>query len=217
MLPYPPHPKPAATQNSLLRALGGVLAVLSILLAVFGIILHQRVLDLIFAIIVGLLALRILFLWLGYKPQHQQPVPGLPSMGQGIYPPQAPPFPVGQYAPYSSPTSQSQPLYQPVAEQYLNQTVPIPPAAAAPTPPKLPRSIRPQRPSQAPAFPAQYVSPDQETGPIPPSAPSSAWPSPQYPPMPKPSPEPQTRPFQRRSWQYDDGGNVTQQWRDNDA
>ena len=39
-LPYPLSTKPDAAENSLLRVLGGVLALLSILLTLFGIILH---------------------------------------------------------------------------------------------------------------------------------------------------------------------------------
>src|SRR5260370_49565 len=56
MLPYPPSMKPDAAENSWLRALGGTLALLSILLTLLGIILHQRVPDLILAIIVGMFA-----------------------------------------------------------------------------------------------------------------------------------------------------------------
>ena len=54
MLPYPPSMKPDAAENSWLRALGGTLALLSILLTLLGIILHQRVPDLILAIITGI-------------------------------------------------------------------------------------------------------------------------------------------------------------------
>jgi hypothetical protein len=216
MLPYPPpltRPNANTAQNSLLRALGGVLAAFSILLAVLGIILHQRILDLIFAIIVGLIALRILALWLGFKPQHQQqPTAGWTPMGQGSYPLHATGSPPGQYAPYAPAYPQSQPHYQLAAEQNIHQPVPIPPApaATAPTPPKLPRSIRPQRPAQtqAPAFPVQPAPPDPGTQPIPPLAPSSPWQS-QYPPVTMPSSDPP--PLQERSWLYDDGDSITQQ------
>jgi hypothetical protein len=87
MLPYPPSMKPGAAENSLLRVLGGVLAFLSILLTLLGIILHQRVPDLILAIIVGMFALRVFLLWLGEKPRHQQPIPGWSSMDPVRYPP----------------------------------------------------------------------------------------------------------------------------------
>src|SRR5258708_40012108 len=107
MLPYPPSTKPDAAENSLLRVLGGVLALLSILLTLLGIILHQRVPDLILAIIVGIFALRVLILWLGNKSQQQQPIPVWVR-----YPMPSPPSPQGQPAPYASPYSQSQPLYQ---------------------------------------------------------------------------------------------------------
>src|SRR5229473_1733692 len=112
MLPYPPSTKPDAAENSSLRVLGGTLAFLSILLTLLGIILHQRVPDLILAIIVGMFALRVLILWLGAKPQHQQPIPGWSSMQWVRYPLQSPPYPPGQPAPSASPSSQSQPLSQ---------------------------------------------------------------------------------------------------------
>src|SRR5712691_2269704 len=175
MLPYPPSTRPDAAENSLLRVLGGVLAFLSILLTLLGIILHQRVPDLILAIIVGMFALRVLILWLGAKPQHQQPIPGWSSMQWVRYPMQSPPYPPGQPAPSASPSSQSQPLYQLVPEQHMPQSVPPRPAAVAPPPPKLPRSIRPQRPPQAPTFPDPPAPPPQGVQPIPPSQPPSLW------------------------------------------
>ena len=76
MLPYPPSTRLDSAQHSLLRVLGGVLTFLSILLALLGIIFHQHVPDLILAIIVGIFALRVLILWLGAQPQHQQPIAG---------------------------------------------------------------------------------------------------------------------------------------------
>ena len=240
MLPYPPYTKPDAAENSLLRVLGGVLAFLSILLTLLAIILHQRVPDLLLAIIVGIFALRVLILWLGDKPQHQQPIPGWSSMDPVRYPMQSPPYTPGQPAPYASPYSQSQPLYQLAPEQHMQQSVSMPPAAAAPPPPKLPRSIRPQRPPIVPTFPAQPAPPPQVVQPIPPSPPPSLWlppvwdggdwtldnlpasppPSVGLPPpdasVPMPSPAPVPRPSQEGNWQYDDGKNFTQQQRGND-
>jgi len=148
MLPYPPSTKQDAAENSLLRVLGGVLALLSILLTLLSIILHQGVPDLILAIIVGIFALRVLILWLVDKPQQQQPVPVWPSMNPVMYPMQSPPYTQGQPAPYASLYSQSQPLHQIAPELYMQQTEPLPATAVAPPPPKLPRSIRPQRPPQ---------------------------------------------------------------------
>jgi hypothetical protein len=145
MLPYPSTTKPDAAQNSLLRVLGGVLAFLSILLTLLGIILHQRVPDLILAIIVGIFALRVLMLWLGDKPQQQQPIAVWSSMDPVMYPMQSSPYTQGQPTPYASAYSQSQSLYQIAPEQHMQQTLPMPPAAVAPPPPKLPRSFRPQR------------------------------------------------------------------------
>jgi hypothetical protein len=211
MLPYPPSTKPDAAENSLLRVLGGVLALLSILLTLLGIILHQRVPDLILAIIVGIFALRVLILWLGNKSQPQQPTPVWVR-----YPMQSSPYPQGQPAPYASPYSQSQPLYQIAPEQHMQQTVPMPPAAVASPPPKLPRSIRPQQPPKAQAFPAQPAPLPQGAQPIPPSQPSSLWPPPPYTSVPMPSPAPVPMPSQEGNWQYDDGTNCTQQQRGND-
>ncbi len=216
MLPYPPSMKPGAAENSLLRVLGGVLAFLSILLTLLGIILHQRVPDLILAIIVGMFALRVFLLWLGEKPQHQQPIPGWSSMDPVRYPLQSPPYTPGQPAPHASPYFQSQPLYQLASEQHRQQTVPMPPAAPALSPPTLPHSIRPQRPPKAPAFPAQPAPPPQGVQPIPSSPPPSLWLPPSYASVPMPSPAPVPRPSQQENWQYDDGENFTQQQRGND-
>ena len=91
MLPYSPSTKQDAAENSLLRVLGGVLALMRILLTVLSIILHQGVPDLLLAIIVGIFALRILILWLGDKPQPQQSAPVLPSMNPVMNPMQSPP------------------------------------------------------------------------------------------------------------------------------
>jgi hypothetical protein len=204
MLPYPPPTKPGAEENSLLRVLGGVLAFLSILLALLGIILHQRVPDLILAIIVGLFALRVFLLWLGDKPQHQQPIPRWSSMNPVRYPMQSPPYTAGQPALQASPHLQSQPLYQLAPEQHRQQTVSMPPAAAATPPLTLPRSIRPQWPPKAQVFPAQ------------PAPPPSLWLPPPYAFVPMPSPAPLPGPSQQENWQYDDGENFTQQQRGND-
>src|SRR5260370_12834107 len=91
MLPYPPGTKRDAAEHSLLRVLGGVLAFLSILLTLLGIILHQRVPDLILALIVGMCALRVLILCLGGKPQQPQP-PAFSAPMDPLMPP-TPPLP----------------------------------------------------------------------------------------------------------------------------
>ena len=205
MLPYPPSTKSGVAENSLLRALGGVLALLSILLTVLGIILHQRVPDLILAVIVGIFALRVLILWLGDKPQQQQP-----------FPMQSPPFTQGHSAQYVPLNSQPQPLYQNAPELYEQPTAPMPPTSVAPLPPNLPRSIRPLQPSNASAFPAQPASPPQVVQPIPLSQPTSLWPPTPYASVPTPSPAPVSKPSQEGHWQYDDGKNFTQQQRGND-
>ena len=216
MLPYPPSMKPDAAENSWLRALGGTLALLSILLTLLGIILHQRVPDLILAIIVGMFALRVLILWLGDKPQHQQPSAVWSSMDPLMHPMQSPPSTQEQPVPYASPYSQPQPFYQSAPEPHMQQTGPMPPAAIAPPPPKLPRSIRPQRPPKAPAFPAQSAPPPQVVPPLPPSPPPSLWLPPAYASVPMPSPAPLPRSSQQENWQEDDGKHGTQQQEGND-
>jgi hypothetical protein len=216
ILPFPPATKPDAAEHSLLRVLGGVLAFLSLLLTLLGIIWHQSVPDLILAIIVGLFGLRVLLLWLGAKPQHQQPIPGWSSMNPVRYAMQSPPYPQGQPAASASPSSQAQPPYQLAPEQHMQQSVPLPPAAVAPPPPQLPRSVRPQRPPIAPAFPAQPAPPPQGAQPLPPSWPHSLWPPLPSASVPVPSPAPVHAPSQQGNWQYDDGEHLTQQQRGND-
>ncbi len=203
MLPYPPSTKPDAAENSWLRALGGTLALLSILLTLLGIILHQRVPDL-------------LILWLGDKPQHQQPRAVWSSMDPLMHPMQSPPSTQEQPVPYASPYSQPQPFYQSAPEPHMQQTGPMPPVAIAPPPPKLPRSIRPQRPPKAPAFSAQPAPPPQVVPPLPPSPPPSLWLPPAYASVPMPSPAPLPRSSQQENWQEDDGKHGTQQQEGND-
>src|SRR5216683_2856855 len=165
MLPYPPATKPDAAEHSLLRVLGGVLAFLSLLLTLLSIILHQRVPDLILALIVGMFALRVLILWLGDKPQHQRPIPGWSSMDPVRYPLQSPAYTPGQPAPSASLYSQSQPLSRLAPEQHMPQSVPLPPTVVAPPPPQLPRSIRPQQP------PSLWLPPPSTSVPLPSPAP----------------------------------------------
>ena len=205
-LPYPPSIRPDAAQHSVLRVLGGVLAFLSLLLALLGIILHQRVPDLILASIVGIFALRVLILWLGAQPQHHQPMAGRSSRQWVRYPVQSPPYATGRPASFASPDSPTQPLPLPVPEQHLPQSLPLPPAAVAPLSPQLPRPIRPQRPPQAPAQPPPGVQPVS----------SSLWLPPPHTSGPMPSPAALPRPSQQENWPYDDGNNGTQQQRGND-
>jgi hypothetical protein len=155
MLPYPPYTKPSASENSLLRVLGGVLALLSILLTLLGFILHQRVADLVLAIIVGMFALRVFLLWLGDKPQHQQFTPGWSSSGWVRYPMQSPPHTASQPVSHASPYFPSQPLYQLAPEQHSQQAVPMSPTPTATPPAKMPHSIRLKRSPKVSAFPAQ--------------------------------------------------------------
>ncbi|HEX6480450.1 MAG TPA: hypothetical protein VF043_16550 [Ktedonobacteraceae bacterium] len=196
-LPYRPSTRPDAAEHSLLRLLGGVLTFLSILLALLGFIFHQRVPDLILALIVGIFALRVLILWLGAQPQHHQPIAGRSSREWVRYPLPSPPSPPEQTTSSASPDSPTQPLSQLAPEHHL------PPAAVAPLAPQLPRSIRPQRPPQAPAFPAQPAPSPQEVQPMSPSPPYTSGP------MPSPAPVP--GPSRQENWQHDDGNNFMQQ------
>lgn len=194
MLPYPPpYMKQDAGENSLMRVLGGVLALLSLILTLLGIIFHQHVVDLILAIIVAIFALRVLILWLGDKgskvhslyptqsrlSQPLQPLPPYASQHLPVPPSRAMPYPA-QYGQqpvrYAVPYPQSRPLYNAVPDPHMEQTVAIPPTQAAQmaqmgqtaqTPPRLPRSVRPQRPPEAPAFPAQGAAPQYMAQPQP--------------------------------------------------
>jgi hypothetical protein len=205
-LPYPPSTRPEAAEHSWLRVLGGVLTFLSILLALLGIIFHQRVPDLIVASIVGLFALRVFILWLGAQPQQQQPSAGCSARQWVRYPLQAPP---GQPAPSASPFSPTQPLPQLAPEQHRQQSVPMPPASVVPLSPMWPRSIGPQRPPQAPTFPAQPAPPPHGVPPLSTAPPPALWPP--YASGPMPSPAPLPWPSRQETWQDDGGKHVTQQ------
>lgn len=177
MLPYPPSIKRDVAERSLLRVLGGVLASSGILLALLGIIFYQRTVDLILAIIVGTFAVRVLLLWLGHKSQHQLPLPEWSSRER--------------YTIQASSYSQPRPVSQLAAQRSMQHGVPVPPVSDAPSPPKLPRSIRPQRSAEAATFPVQPISAS------PPPQPSSLW----SPPLSAPA----SGSSRQEIWQYDDG------------
>lgn len=208
VLPDPPSRKPVVEQRALVRALGGVLAFLSIPLALLGIAFHQRVGDLVLASIVGIFALRVLLLWLAESPQRRQPVVGSPST-QRVRPPL--PSPAGAPA---APSSPSQSLSQQALAHHGRPGGPLPPGAVvAPPLQSLPRSIRPQRPRTAPALPAQPASPPAAgERQMPPALPPALrLPSPYatelMPPLPGPP--------RRDHWQYDDGDYSTGQQEEN--
>ncbi len=212
-LPYPPSTKPDAAEHSWLRVLGGVLTFLSILLALLGIIFHQRVPDLIVASIVGIFALRVFLLWLGAQPQHQQPIAEWSARQWVRYPLQTPPASPGQPASSASPYSPTQPLSQLAPEQHRQQSMPMPPASLVPVSPMWPRSIGPQRPPEAPTFPAQPGPPPQGVPPLLLAQPPALWPP--YASGPMPSPAPLPRPSRQENWQDDGGKHGTQQQRGN--
>ena len=215
MLPYPSSTKPGAAENSLMRVLGGVLALMSILLTLLGIIVHQRVPDLILAVIVGIFALRVLILWLGDKPQ-QQPFPVRSSMDTVTYPMQSSPSTQGHSTAYIPLNSQPQSFYRNAPELYEQPTMPMPSVAVESPPLKLPRSIRPQQPPNASPFPTQLASPPEVVQPVTSSQPTSLWLPPPNASVPMSSQAPVSSPSQEGNWQYDDGENYTQQQRGND-
>lgn len=210
-LPYPPAPRPDAAEHAHQRVLGGVLTFLSILLALLGCIFHQRVPDLLLAISVGIVALRVLLLWLGAQPQHHQPLVDWSSREWERSPWPSPPSPAGPPASSASPDAPTQPLSQLAPEQPMPQSVPLPHAAVAPLAPQVPRSIRPPRPLQAAAFPAQPAPPPQGVQPLSPAPLPSLWPPPPSASVSLPVPAPVPRPSQQEHWQYDDGKHGTQQ------
>ena len=204
MLPYPPPIRRDAAERSLVRVLGGVLASLSLLLAVLGIVFHQRKPDLIFAVIVGLFGLRILFLWLGKTSQHHKSLPARSSLER--YAMRAPLVAQSQL----TPPLQSQSFSQLPVEQQLQQSVP-------PTPLRLPRSVRPQRQPASPAFPVQSAPPLYPgVLPLPPSQPPSLW----QPPLPSSFPLPLSAPVLQLpgqgNWHDDDGNRECELQRGND-
>ncbi len=79
MVPYPPPYAQAKTEeNQVLRPLGAILALLGMLLTVLGIIFHQNSVELIFALLIAILSLRIFVLWLGDTQQSHQREPFTP-------------------------------------------------------------------------------------------------------------------------------------------
>ena len=207
MLPYSSYTKPEAKETSLLRVLGGILALLSILLTVLGIIFHHGVLDLALSIIVGIFAVRVLILWLGDKPQSaqkaiaKQPVKQSPVQS-AMYSMQAPPYvgqQMGQPVPYTVPNSQPQPFYQ-TRTQAIPPPMHIPPGQSTPAPQRVPHAVQLQRqPIPGAQFPAQSAQPvqpgqlSQSGQPGQTQQPPVAWPAPPYQsasvPMPMPQPK----------------------------
>lgn len=195
MLPYPPAVERDAAQRSLMRVVGGVLALLSILLALLCIIFHQGVADLVLAIIAGLFGVRVLLLWLGTTPQHYHPLPAWSSTER--YAMGAPLSPRGQ----PTPSLQSRPLTRLAAEQHRQPGL-------LPPPPRLPRSVRPQRQPGAAALPARFV-------PLPQSGAQPHWPS-QPAAVPLPTPAPVSPPSGQEIWHYDDENREREPQRGND-
>ena len=257
MLPYSSLYKRAG-DNSLLRLLGGVLALLSIVLALLGVIFHQGVADLIIGVVVGIFALRVLILWLGDKtPSSQNGVIQKPYANSVRYPtrpsshtlryavrpaPYATQYeqqPVSYAAPYAEPQS----FYQD-GTQVIQPSMPkspAPPLESAPTPPKLPRSIRPQRPPTPEApFPTRFIEAAEPMRPVPVQSvlpveplqpvlpvqplyleqqremqqPVSEWLTPADASVPVLLPTPKPQANSTAHWQYDDGSDFAQYGRE---
>ena len=187
MLSYPPTRKRDATERSVLRLVGSVLAFLTILLALLCVIFHHSLLELILAVIMGLFALRVLLFWLENTPPHRQPP--AKETTRTPAPPQEQP---------ASLSSQSWPLSPLAAEQHLPHSVPLPP--------KLPRSVRPQHLSQAAAVPARPAPRSQQgRRPLPASRPPALWLPPLSASVPLLSPAPAPQPSELGDGQDDDG------------
>lgn len=138
MQPYPPPYAQAKTEeNQVLRSLGAILALIGLLLAVLGLIFHQNGAELVFALLIAILSLRVFILWLGDTQHNHHREPFTPPVARnsqalvGPYPPSS-----GYVLPAPQSTFQSMRTNQ--------MTVPFAPADARGVPPALPPSVRPQ-------------------------------------------------------------------------
>ncbi len=181
MVPYPPPYQAKTEENQVLRPLGAILALLGILLTVLGIIFHQNGVELVFALLIAILSLRIFVLWLGDTQQSHQREPFTPPQptsrnSQAL---------IGPYPPSSGYVVPQQSQFSFSSRGATNQmTVPFAPAApAAPggsfipaTAQHLPPSVRPQA--------ARRYSPNQAHPPdaFAPAPPIQSFPPPAYPP-----------------------------------
>jgi hypothetical protein len=194
MLPYPPpYAQSKTEENSVLRALGAILALLGMLLAVLGIIFHQNVAELVFALLIAILSLRIFVLWLGdtqhnrnrepFTPPrsalHNSPSMTLPYLSQrqsGYLVPQQP-----QSSFFQGGTNQAT---VPFAPAPVAPAVPFAPASTQDlpsTPRPLPPSVRPQAqraffPNQAQAIPPDSFAPPTQSFPPSPFPPGQSMP-----------------------------------------
>src|SRR5438105_3952334 len=95
---YPSNTNTTGKGNPLLRAVGALLALASMLGAALGIFFRPDVPSLIFASIVALFGLRVFMLWLKAQPTNSLPaapvVPGRP-VAVSTYPSVQPPLSIG--------------------------------------------------------------------------------------------------------------------------
>jgi len=180
VVPYPPpYTQTKTEENQVLRPLGAILALLAMLLAVPGIIFHQNGAELVFALLIAILSVRIFVLWLGDTQQSHRREPFTPPQptsrnSQALLRPYAPPpgYVVPQQSSFSSRGATDQ------------MTVPFAPAApAAPggsfvpaTAQHLPPSVRPQAARRYPSNQTQAVPP----GAFAPAPPMQPFPPPAY-------------------------------------
>lgn len=210
MVPYPPPYAQAKTEeNQVLRSLGAILALLGLLLAALGIIFHQNGAELVFALLIAILSLRVFILWLGDTQQNQKREPFTPPHparrnSQSLtlpYPPQSAYSAHSAHSGYVVP-----PSFSPVGTNQM--TVPtgfsappmqsFPPASAAPAP--VPAPYAPARPMSPALLPApgqtsahwSYAQPSYPPGqPMPPAQNEQAASSGQW----------RQRPVQEEDWQ----------------
>lgn len=188
MMPYPPPYAQSKTEESqVLRSLGAILALLGMLLAVFGIIFHQGVVELVFALLIALFSLRAFVLWLGDTRRNQKREPFIPPQSAlhnsqtltmpyppqpGYFVPQQPQssfFPTGtnQMTVPFAPPAQSFAPGQPVPPVAMPQSMPAPPPAAWAYGPSsyAPGQLVLPAPYAPPPAPTTFPQPGQPAGP----------------------------------------------------
>src|SRR5579885_823764 len=155
VVPYPPpYTQTKTEENQVLRPLGAILELLAMLLAVPGIIFHQNGAELVFALLIAILSVRIFVLWLGDTQQSHRREPFTPPQptsrnSQALLRPYAPPpgYVVPQQSSFSSRGATDQ------------MTVPFAPATpAAPGGSFVPATVQGLPPSVRPQAARRYAS-----------------------------------------------------------
>ena len=121
---YPsPHPSKAnMSGGGLLRVLGALLSLVSIILAILGVVFHQSMLSMVFSVFVALFAVRVFMLWLGSGRSSTQPSPTSFASGTPMATPLTPlpamPFYQQDQRMMTSTSSPSPPPLQPAQLAY---------------------------------------------------------------------------------------------------